>query len=269
MAALTPAHEAPRRGLVSCARLALVITAGACWIGSWQNVMRQAASASRDAQLMHQPAVWWLLTLVLAGALLAWALRYAQGVAGSVAFACLWIGAHVEHALFARDEGVRHGKFLAGAALFAWLLGYALARSRGDAEREKHAHEWACGAVAALYLIAGLSKLWGAGLGWGHGGGVAMEIAAASSFGFAPLRALRTWTATAPLLPALFASGTLLIELAGGLFVVPRFRRAVAWLTASMHLGILLLLGFHYLFLWSPLVFGLAYSSLDRKSAAA
>ena len=254
------------------ARAVVVLAAGACWIGSWRNVMRHDAQSYPrgllsfvDLSFLHQPSVWWLLTAVTAAGLCSWALRFRQGLSGSMAMAGLWLGAIAEHALFPGDTGVRHGKFMVGAVLLAWLIGYRLVRDRSTAARERHGHEWACGAVAALYLMAGLSKLFAAGLVWGQGGGVALQIAAGGGYGPEPVRALRIWVATDPLLPGLLAAGTLAIELSGVFFIAPRFRRIVAWLTAIMHLGIAFMLGFYYFIVWSPLVFALAYGSLARS----
>ena len=164
---------------------------------------------------------------------------------------------------------MRHIKFMPGACLSAYLIGYARGRFGKSCEirSEEIGYEYACGAVAALYFWAGLSKLWVVGFTWGQGGGLAMEILASTAGVTGWVGEMRSWIGTNAPLVSILVLSTLLVELTGLLFCFRSCRRAVAYSTTAMHGGVFALMGFHYIFLWSPLVLALALCPLGPTSS--
>lgn len=225
-------------------------------IGSWV-----------DLTVLHQPSVLAAMVLVSAVALISWVVRYRQLSSGTVAFVTIALLSITEHALGPEDLGVRHAKFLPGAVLFFYLLFYAAYRRERGSVREAHGTAAACGAIGATYFLAFLSKVVGGGLTWGQGGGLGLIIASQSGDGSSLLGALRGAVAIRPYLVDSLSIGTLIVEATALLFVFPRARRAVALTTTAMHLGIFVLVGFGYVFLWSPVVLSWAFSSTRTTGA--
>ncbi len=153
--------------------------------------------------------------------------------AGLVLLGLLELSVYPDH----RNDG--HGDILPGAALLAWVIG----ARRGDARAGVDA---ACGAAAAAYLWAGVSKLQAGGLLWGHDGSLSLLIAERAVIGPAALRGLREAVAHSPALSAGMASAALLIELCGPLFLWPRLRRGFALAAVALHVGVAALMGYVY-----------------------
>lgn len=141
------------------------------------------------------------------------------------------------------ERGVTHGKLLpAGVAL-------AMALSGAEA---------ACGVVAAVYTLAGLAKVRGAGalfLDPDYLGTLVLERAFHVA---APLAQLRLALAESRALVTLGALSTLILELGGALFVFRRARRPLALALVLMHAGIAVAMGYVYV-QWAAVVLGLAF----------
>ena len=138
--------------------------------------------------------------------------------------------------------GVTHGKLLPAAAALA------IAFSGSEA---------ACGVVAAIYTLAGLAKVLGAGAGFVDPEYLGTLILERSFYVPTALSSVRLYLAESrPLLVAL-SVGTLVVELGGAFFVLPRFRRPLAVCNIAMHAGIAVAMGYVYV-QWACVVAGLA-----------
>lgn len=165
-------------------------------------------------------------------------------------------------------EGVHHGKFLpTGVILAFWVVALrggpragrgaaAIASPLPTSSRGGEAIEAGCGVAAAIYLLAALAKVIGAGPRWFDPSYLGLLVLERSFGAPGPLEALRTALAgSAPACLAL-ATGALLIEAGGVLLLWPRWRRPMAVLLVSLHLGIALAMGYVYV-TWMVTVLGL------------
>ncbi len=138
--------------------------------------------------------------------------------------------------------GVTHGKLLPASVALALALSGA---------------EAACGVVAAIYTLAGIAKLRGAGalfLDADYLGTLVLERAFHVA---APLGQLRLALAESRVVITLLAAATLVLELSGALFVFRSARRPLALALVLMHAGIAVAMGYVYV-QWAVVVVGLA-----------
>jgi hypothetical protein len=105
------------------------------------------------------------IALATCAALALFARRSSQIAAGALSVAGLALLAECEGALVGSPERTF---FISGTVLFGWLLGLAYARIAGvrDERAERLAEFGGAGALGAVYVSAGLSKLIASGLGW-------------------------------------------------------------------------------------------------------
>lgn len=138
--------------------------------------------------------------------------------------------------------GVTHGKLLPASVALALALSGA---------------EAACGVVAAIYTLAGIAKLRGAGALFLDPDYLGTLVLERSFHVAAPLGQLRLALAESRVLITLLAATTLVLELSGALFVLPRCRRPLALALLFMHAGIAAAMGYVYV-QWAAVVLGLA-----------
>ena len=195
---------------------------------------------------------------VMTASVVAFVLGKRPRLTGTLALVMLCVCAELEAAQLAGGAGVHHGKYLPMVVLLAWLV------SHGDAHPQR-GHGAACGVAGACYTLAGLSKLQAAGWSWGQDGSLALLIAERSVDAPATLQWIRGLLYQSPLLCAALASGTLLVELAGPLLILPAARRPYALILCALHVGIWVSLGFGYV-LWVMVLLGLAFSRLSTPA---
>ncbi len=140
-------------------------------------------------------------------------------------------------------QGVTHGKLLP--------VGVALAMALSGTEA-------ACGVVAAIYTLAGIAKLRGAGALFCDPDYLGTLVLERAFHVAAPLAQLRLALAESRSLLTLVALGTLILELGGSLFVFHRARRPLAFALVLMHAGIAVAMGYVYV-QWAAVVLGLAF----------
>ncbi len=209
-----------------------------------------------------------LVSVVFAGACLAFVLGRRAPVAAALIVALLVLMSHLQSAQWAPDaHHANRAVVLPGAAMVAWWLARWRSRGQGVGAADAAGVEAACGITAACYSFAGWSKVSGSGLEWASGPNLAMHLMVHSYGSVEPLRALRQGLAELPALCAFFGHGTLLIECSFGLFLVPRLRRLYATAAVLMHLGIALVMGLHH-YDWMLMVAGLGFSSPSTRGAA-
>lgn len=177
------------------------------------------------------PGSFALATVLAIGGALVFVRGHALGAA--VLVLILTVGARA-------DISLRHTLMtgadttLAGGLLAGWLLGWLLLRT------ERGAHEAACGVLGAALTLAAVAKLRASGLEWVDGPTQALAVYVRGLGAPGPLATLRGWLALHPTLCAVGAAGTLLVESAGVLYAVPRFRGAYAWGVVAMFVGLAL-----------------------------
>ena len=137
--------------------------------------------------------------LVLQGVALVWWVRSPGSLAGLVVVAPIAIAAVWESQ--ASPSGVHHGKLLPAAACLAW--------SAGAWKSRVHAHEAACGIVAAAYGLAAGSKLAGSGLRWFDADNLGLLMIERAT---GPLASVRILVAATPWLCVTLATAALLAE---------------------------------------------------------
>lgn len=118
-------------------------------------------------------------------------------------------------------------------------------RPRHDGARHATVHAVACGAVAAMFGWAGLSKLLQTGWAWVDGRPLALLVlqGAEAGHGASLLAGLRGWVAGSTALCLAGAAFALLLELAAPLMLVPSARRPYGVAALCLFLGLALLLG--------------------------
>jgi hypothetical protein len=185
---------------------------------------------------------------------LVWWVRDPAAAPGAVlALAPIAAGAVIER--LASPSGVHHGKLLPAAVLVAWIV----ALGRGGPDRVRRAIEAACGVTAATYTLAALAKIGGAGAGWFDPNYLGLLVLERAVGAPAPLAALRLAVAQRPAACLALATGALLIEGAGVLFVWPPARRPVALALVALHVGIAACMGYVYA-TWALVVLALAWA---------
>ena len=169
-------------------------------------------------------------------------------------FGVAWL---IERASAESHQGVRHGSLLPVSALIGALAAPRLT-GRRSAELTQEA---AWGAVAAIYTLAGLSKLFGSGLGWFAPSNLGLLILERAADAPAPLVGLRLAVAGSPALCVALATGALLAELGGALLLWPRARPFVALALVFTHVGIAALMGYVYAS-WAIVLIALTWGRL-------
>lgn len=173
-----------------------------------------------------------------------------------------------------RDGGgpMRH-LYFAGLALAGWCGGLALERmTRTAGETRVHPEAFAragtLGALAGVYLNAGISKLLGGGLGWADATSLQCLMLSHALPGAGSLSSQAVaYVGTHAWLAQTLAAGALLIELAAFLLLArnPFVRAAIAVSIVGMHLGILLLMHIGYMYAMAlVLLFGVPWAELFR-----
>lgn len=155
-------------------------------------------------------------------------------------------------------SGIHHGKLLPTVVLAAWMIGAHLGRGTSPGAALQGAHEAACGAVAAIYGLAAGAKVVGSGAAWFEPSYLGTLLVERSVGAPAPLAAARLWLAGHPPLVTALATGALVAEAAGVLFLWPRWRRPVAAVLVALHAGIAVGMGYVYV-TWALAVVALAW----------
>jgi hypothetical protein len=161
--------------------------------------------------------------------------------------------------LWAAEGNVHHGVILPAAAAIAEAYG-RLKHADDTARAEAVADEVTAGAVSAVYLWAVASKLLMAGTSWLHTTDIPLLIFERA---LARQSALGMWFATSPWIP-IAGLGVLLVELAGGAFLITSLRTPLALALCLMHAGIGLTLGYPYLE-WCLVLAGVALRTRTRQ----
>jgi hypothetical protein len=222
-AALTPAREA------RVARWTIGVTA--CFdaaILSW--------FASRDA---HLPAIATIACFLAAASLFFDFARRERLISGLLALLIL-IGLS-EAARMLGPNSAQHNTYASGAVLLGYLAGAAFARRLPATDEEPFSVAAARGALAALYVSSGISKLRASGFGWLSAAPVQSTLAVLS-----PIEGWRGglahWLIEQPALCAGIAIATVVIEL-GAFLLLARGRIRPLWaaLLIAMHATIALL----------------------------
>lgn len=176
-------------------------------------------------------------TVVFLGALFA-LLRRQTAFWAMAVFSCLTIVA-VGERMLAPDLGIRHGKLLPAAA----LLAFALCRLAAGKDA-RSALEACAGVIGGAYVLAGLSKLYGSGWRWFEGDGIRTLLGEHQLLsGHSPLGDL---IVDRPLAGSLVATLTVLIELSGVFFLLPRLRLPLACAFSLFHAGVGATMGYWY-----------------------
>lgn len=196
------------------------------------------------AQLRHaegSAALGLAVGLVLLAAVARWCWRDDERAGWAVVgiFGLCWL---IERASAEGHQGVRHGSLLPVSALIALLVAPRVTGSRAA----PLAQEAAWGAVAAVYTLAGLSKVLGSGLAWFSPTNLGLLILERAAEAPAPIMDLRLAVAGQPGLCVTLAAGALVAELGGVLLLWPRARPLVALALILTHLGIAALMGYVY-----------------------
>lgn len=197
----------------------------------------QPLYARRDGLDRPRARAAWLLlpSLGFAAALLAF--HRGSWWAGLGVFLALAGIRQLETRTWTGDTVVRLGKYAPSAAC---LLGWLIGRFAGEAA----AWQAACGVMAGIYTLAGLSKLAETGWEWVRPQNHALLIAERSFGAPRPLRALRLAAARSPAVCRFVGLAGLIAELACAFYVFPEARMAVTVLVLGLHAGIVLLLGY-------------------------
>lgn len=207
----------------------------------------EAAPLGLPITAVAAPAAWVPLSLVYAGAVVAWLLGRRAGLAGAFAALLLGFAAHAQRTQLPDGLPLPHGITLPGAALVTYTVATLLRR------RDDEAWEAVCGAVGACYTLAAASKLLAAGLAWAQGDHIALLLVERAAGAPGPLAALRTWSAGEPWLCTSIATATLILEGAGFLLVWPALRRPLAAILVVLHVGIFVWLGY-FAVAWIPVL---------------
>lgn len=223
----------------------------------------EAAPKALDMpELLHHAQGSGALGVALALALVALAGRWCwwddtrAGWAVVALFGVAWL---FERGSADGHQGVRHGSLLPVSALIG-LLATPHVLGQRSPELSKEA---AWGAVAAVYTLAGLSKVVGSGLGWFAPTNLGLLILERAADAPEPLMGLRLAVAASPSLCVVLATGALLAELCGVLLLWPRARPFVALTLIFTHLGIAMLMGYVYAS-WSIVLIALTWGSLSH-----
>lgn len=205
-----------------------------------------------------------IAAVIVLGAMVAWVRGTRRQFAAILVFAILLFYAHLKSTTVVHHTNEGRGGILAGATLLAWIAG---SFGRGsEAERERRSIDLAAGAVGAAYLWAGLVKLLAGGPLWASHAGLDLLIVERSVGAMPPFGPIRLAVGTMPSIAAALGAVALVIELAGPLFMIPRFRMRYAAVAISMHLGIGVLMGYYYVGFW-PVLVGLALLTNDDRQA--
>lgn len=243
MAAVTRARWSARLDVV------VAVSAALAWVSSASIVAgpRSASVVPRlwaafvDVSPLATPPALAVIGLVV----LAASVSLALGRARAASEATLLVSLHVAAVVEASVRGTAMSSvepLLIGQVLLARLVARAITRrSAGDPERL--GHEIACGVVGAAFFVAALAKLRAAGLGWAAPASHVLLVYERRESVLAPLTALREWLVAHPALVGAGALGSLLVELAGPLFVWPRARVAWAIAAAAMFASFAVVLG--------------------------
>jgi len=247
VAALTP-RPRPRLTLTPAhTRVVFGVALAGAWLGETVNTYEVPGAAAIVA-----PAIWSALSLAFLAAGAAFLYGVRPRLSGAALLLLLVVAAAVEAKVVGR-AGEHHGKHLPALALAAMVACAALGR-------ERLAHQAACGAVGAAYVLSGLAKLLGSGAAWWQGGTLGLLVAERAVAGPAWLAAPRLQVALSPHLCSVLALATLLIECAGVAMLWPRARRAWAVAALGLHAGVALLMGYVYV-TWVMVVVALAFGS--------
>lgn len=156
-------------------------------------------------------------------------------------------------------EGVHHGKLLPTGVILVWLLStLPWTRRRYPGSPTALAVEASFGVSAAIYLLAAVAKMTGAGGRWFDPDYLGLLILERSFGAVGPLASLRLGIAANPLLCRMLSVGALLIETGGVLLLWPRLRRPMALILSALHLGIAVTMGYIYV-TWVVTLLGLAW----------
>ena len=202
------------------------------------------------------------LGLTLALGLVALALRWCwrddarAGWAVVALFGVAWL---IERVSAEGHQGVRHGSLLPVSALIGTLAAPRLTQRPSAALSQ----EAAWGAVAAVYTLAGLSKVLGSGLAWFSPSNLGLLILERAADAPAPLMDLRLAAAGSPTLCVALATGALVAELGGALLLWPKARPFVALALIFTHVGIAVLMGYVYAS-WALVLIALTWGRLGQ-----
>ena len=177
--------------------------------------------------LLH-PVAWGALGVVYAACIIAFLARWREDAVGWAALALL--GVLVTFEMSVRQIFMPQVEsMLAGGLLSAWLVGRAVWRAEAPHERDRRAHEAVLGVFGAMLTLAAVSKLWLSGLAWFDGGAHCAVIFEHNLAAGGPMASLRGAVSQSFTLCSMGAAYTMVVELAGVLFVVPQARRPLAW----------------------------------------
>ncbi len=250
----------------SAARVVLVlcllfgwVASGTLWSG--EDITRDRGLATLvPLHALSDPVAWQALTVLLLIALLGFALRLHEDLAGWVALAVMGLGSTMEMSV--RDVFMPGlAQMLAVNVLAGWLLGRLIGRDQSASERDHQAHELVCGFVGAILLLTAISKLWGTGLAWFDGRALSLVIYERSFESAGVLSSLRQTVAHHPMWVAFGATTTWLVEAAGIVFIWPGARKAYALALIPIFGGFAVLMGMVHP-TWVALPMALAWSEL-------
>jgi len=213
---------------------------------------------------LGSPSARYAAMAMICALTVAWVKGYRRQLAAIAAFALLLFYAHLKSTTAAHQTNEGRSDMLAGATLLAWIVGSF--QSGTDEERDQLGIDMAAGVVAAAYLWAGVMKVWALGPLWAMHSGLDLLIVERGVGASGPLASLRMTVGTTPVLGGILGSIALLIELAGPLFMIRRYRLRFAAAAICMHVGIGVLMGYYYISFWVILL-GIAILSNEAEVA--
>lgn len=186
-------------------------------------------------------------SVVFAGALWAWTSSGWPRLGALAVLGCLAALRQWETRQWAGDTVIRLGKYVpAAACLLGWVVAASATWALGWTEGASLAAAWegAAGVMAALYTLAGLSKVTETGWRWVTPSHHALLVAERAFTGPRPIRALRRRAARSRVVCGAVGVVGLVAELACALYVFPDARPALTVAVLALHAGIVLLLGY-------------------------
>jgi hypothetical protein len=227
-------------------------------------------SAYIDFSILASPVALQLGMLVFVISLIAFTLHKGEEVACVIIIGLLNLGIIIQSSQWPGDNGANRAVILPCVSCIAYLLGRRLSLRKGDSSliQEEKGVDAACGTVAILYLLAGISKISGSTIAWAKGSNLALHITVHSYDSVPVLRDFRLFIAENLALCTLFGVGTLIIECGAICFVVPRLRIPIAIAISLLHLSVALVMGLHH-YDWMFVAVGLAFYSRMIKQEVA
>ncbi len=150
------------------------------------------------------------------------------------------------------------------AALSGYVVvsaGLELTNTFTPGEREHLAWEASCGIIAAAYVLAAVAKHEQSGWRWARADNVALLVAERAYGGVRWLFGFRMWAVSSPFTCGILAKGSMFVEAAGLMFLVPALRWPFAGIATCLQLGIIVLLGYFEIE-WILLIIALAMTGV-------